>query len=289
MQPEFQQVQRQFAAHIRNPENNPAPAGLEPRRMKIYAELFYNNVEGFLATAFPVLRKLTPDQRWHAMARDFFSRHQCHTPLFHGIAEEFLKYLDSERGEVASDPAFLRELAHYEWVELALSVAEDKPEGISSSPSVAKPTHPDETPARPSMAGRTASSRTPPDFAKHEAVDPNGDLMHGVPVVSPLAWTLAYEFPVHRIAPEFQPAAPPASPTFVIVYRTLADEVKFMEINAVTARLMELAAEAPAAGRALLERVAVELKHPNPQAVVSEGENILNDLRRRGIILGTKR
>ncbi|MEK6807040.1 MAG: putative DNA-binding domain-containing protein [Pseudomonadota bacterium] len=248
---EFQQVQQRFAAHIRNPALNPAPADIEPRRMKIYADLFYNNVEGFLASGFPVLRKLTPDTRWHAMARDFFSRHQSHTPLFHRIAEEFLKYLDEERGEVAGDPAFLRELAHYEWVELALSVAEDK--------------------------------LTP------EHADPNGNLMSGVPVASPLAWTLAYEFPVHRLAPDFQPTAPAGAPTFLIVYRTLSDEVKFMEINAVTARLMELIAESPDAGRALLERVAAELKHPQPQAVVSEGEKILNDLHQRGIILGTKR
>lgn len=248
MQPEFQQVQRRFAAHIRDPEKNPAPADIEPRRMKIYAELFYNNVEGFLTTAFPVLRKLTPDERWHAMARDFFSRHQCHEPLFHRVAEEFLKYLDEERGEVAGDPTYLRELAHYEWVELALSVAEEK--------------------------------LTP------EIAEPNGDLMAGIPVVSPLAWTLAYEFPVHRIGPESQPAA---QLTFLIVYRTLSDEVKFMEINAVTARLMELAAESPDTGRALLQRVAAELKHPQPQTVVGEGEKILNDLRERGIILGTKR
>ncbi len=251
MQPEFQRVQQRFAAHLRDPALNPAPADVEPRRMKIYADLFYNNVENFLASGFPVLRKLTPDERWHAMARDFFSRHQSHTPLFHRIAEEFLKYLDTERGEVEGDPAFLRELAHYEWVELALSVAEDK----------LTPVH----------------------------AEPNGDLMNGVPVVSPLAWTLAYEFPVHRIGPDFQPAAATGAPTFVIVYRTLNDEVKFMEINAVTARLMELIAESPDTGRALLQRVATELKHPQPQAVVSEGEKILNDLRQRGIILGTKR
>ena len=49
-----------------------------------------------------------------------------HEPQFFRIAEEFLKYLDDERGEVADDPVFLRELAHYEWVELALSISQEE-------------------------------------------------------------------------------------------------------------------------------------------------------------------
>ena len=48
--PEFQQLQRQLTAHLRDP-GSPPPAGIEERRLKIYRELFYNNVEGFLANA----------------------------------------------------------------------------------------------------------------------------------------------------------------------------------------------------------------------------------------------
>ena len=58
----FQALQYRFAAHLRDPEHQPAPEGLEDRRLKIYRELFYNNVEDFLQTAFPVLRRITePD------------------------------------------------------------------------------------------------------------------------------------------------------------------------------------------------------------------------------------
>jgi len=249
--PAFQRLQYRFAAHLRDPRRFPAPRGIEPRRMKIYTELFYNNVEGFLANAFPVLRRITNDARWHALARDFFARHQSHQPLFHRIAEEFLKYLERERGRVKGDPPFLRELAHYEWVELALSVAQ--------------------APPAPELA------------------DPRGDLMERVPVVSPLAWALSYEFPVHRIGPEFKPEAPGAQPTHLVVYRDRHDDVKFLEINAVTARLLQLMAPGRATGRQLLQRVARELKHPRPEAVVAEGGTILSGLRERDIILGTKR
>jgi hypothetical protein len=249
--PRFQQVQYEFAAHIRDPQRSPAPAGIEDRRLQIYRELFYNNIEDFLQTAFPVLRQITPDETWHAMARDFYARHQCHQPQFFRIAEEFLGYLDAERGAVQGDPPFLRELAHYEWVELALSVSEHE--------------------------------LTP------ELADPNGDLLAGVPVLSPLAWTLAYDFPVHRISPDFMPASPGASPTLLVVYRNRADDVKFMEINPITARLLQLIEEAPDAGAKLLQAIADEIRHPQPQAVIAEGKTILASLRERDIILGTRR
>jgi uncharacterized protein len=249
--PAFQNLQYEFAAHIRDPEHQPAPAGIEDRRMNIYRELFYNNIEDFLANAFPVLRKITADERWHAMARDFYAKHQCREPQFFRIAEEFLRYLDDGRGSVDGDPVFLRDLAHYEWVELALSVSEEE--------------------LTPALA------------------NPNGDLLAETPVLSALAWTLAYDFPVHRIGPDFQPDAPAAQPTLLVVYRTRADEVKFMEINAITARLLQLIGDEPDTGAALLQRIAQEMRHPDPAEVVSEGRAILAGLRERDILLGTRR
>lgn len=246
----FQQEQFAFAAHLRDPARNPPPAGIEDRRLKIYRELFYNNVEGFLANGFPVIRGLTSDERWHAMARDFFARHHCHDPQFHRIAAEFLDYLENER-EAADDPPFLTELAHYEWVELDLSV------------DTAEPT--------PALA------------------EPNGDLLDGVPVVSPLTRVLEYRYPVHRISAQMQPQAPGEQPTYLIVYRDRLDAVGFMEANAVTARLMVLMEDEPASGRAQLLRIAAEMQHPEPEQIVRFGAPMLADLRARDILLGTRR
>ncbi len=246
----FQDLQRRFAAHLRDPAANPPPPGIEPRRLKIYTELFYNNVEGFLANAFPVMRSILAPAHWHAMVRDFFARHRCRDPQFHRIAAEFLDYLEQER-EASADPPYLRELAHYEWMELHLAVAPD----------------------------------APPD----EAVDPNGDLLRGVPVLSPLAAPLAYDFPVHRIRADYQPEAPAGQPCFLIVYRDRDDAVRFMEINPVTARLLELMQAEPASGRALLERIAAEIGHPQPEQVVAHGAEVLAGFRQRGILVGTRR
>ena len=282
---EFQALQRQFTAYLRNPEHTPAPGGMEERRLKIYRELFYNNIEGFLANAFPVLRQLTADAHWHSMVRDFFARHQSQDPLFHALAEEFLHYLEDERGSVAGDAPFLQELAHYEWVELALSIAEDELSpvlaGTDTVSCVSKGVR--EVPDRPAPAPASLRSGTV------SLADPNGDLLEGAPLISPVAWALAYDYPVHRIGPDFQPTAPGDAPTYLIVYRTRQDDVKFTEINAVTARLMALIEADPlATGRAHLHQIAAELG-ADAEAIVTAGHAMLLGLRARDVVLGTRR
>lgn len=248
--PAFLESEYRFAAHIRDPDHTARPDDIEDRRMAIYRDLLFNNVESFIASGFPVLREITPDDRWDAMVRDFFARHRSRTPLFMEIPREFLAYLDNERGEVEGDPPFLRELAHYEWVELALSIAEDPP--------------------------------------RDERVDPAGDLLDNRPAVSLLAWPLSYTFPVHRIGPDVQPDQPAEQPTHLLVYRDWQDEVGFIELNTVSARLMGLLLEENCgSGRQALEQIATELQHPNPAAVIAGGADILGQWREFGVLLGT--
>jgi len=247
----FTQHQYAFAAHIRQPDKNPAPEGIEDRRMAIYRELFYNNVEGFLSSGFPVLRTLMDDESWHAMARDFFASHHCHSPLFMEISREFLTYLEQERGERKDDFPFLRELAHYEWVELALSIAETEPEQVD---------------------------------------DPEGDLLENSPVLSNLAWPLSYQYPVHQISENFQPEAPADQPVYLMVYRANDDEVGFMELNAISARLFSLLQDNHSlTGRQALEQITTELNHPKREVVLDGGRQILQAWRERDIVLGVNR
>lgn len=251
-QPQFVRAQLQFAAHIRDPERNPRPADVEDRRMAVYRELFYSNVESFVASGFPVLRSLYADAAWHGLVRGFFAQHRCKTPYFLEIAEEFLRYLEHEHPTDANDPPFLLELAHYEWVELALQITDEQV-----------------------------------DF---QNVDPNGDLMDGVPVVSTLAWALSYRFPVHRISPDFRPAEPPAAITHLLVHRDRNDRMRFNEINAVTARLLTLAQENEnRTGRELLLSIANELAHGNGDAVMQGGAQLLQSLHQQGVVLGSVR
>jgi len=243
--PEFQRYQYAFTAHIRDPKAQPRPAGVEARRMKIYTELLYNNIEGFLLACFPVLRQVLGVRKWSALVRDFFRTHRSHTPYFRQIPDEFIQFLQSEWTPPAGYPPFTLALAHYEWIELLLSV----------------------------------SNRS----ADH-AMDPAGDLLDGVPLLNPVLANLRYDWPVHRIAPrrKTQPAE-----THLLVFRDTADQIQFIEINAFTARVVTLLETGTLSGRAALEQVADESRHPDRTLLVQAGGALLNDLRARGAILGS--
>ena len=245
----FQSTQYAFAAHIRDPLTHPLPADVEDRRMNIYRELFFNNVNGFLQSGFPVLHAIMPEHDWENMARDFFAHHHCHTPIFTEIAEEFLDYLQNERRATEDDLPFLLELAHYEWIELAVSIS---------------------------------------DADEHDpAVDPNGDLLNSHPVISAVAQNLSYHFPVHRIGPDFMPQQADDEPTHLVVYRNRRDVVVFLEINAVTQSLIQILKENPdVTGLDAVTRIAQQLRHPDPQTVINAGTELLYELRHRDIIIG---
>jgi hypothetical protein len=250
--PDFQTHQYDLAAHIRDPDAHPAPAGIEDRRLAIYRTLFFNNMSGLLAKTFPVLSKILGEDSWRSLVRDFFSLHESHTPLFLEVPREFLRYLESERGQLDGDLPFMLELAHYEWVELALAIDERD--------------------------------------ADLTEVDTGGDLLEGQPVLSPLFRSLTYCYPVHQLSPAFQPREAPQEPTRLLVYRNLDDQVSFIEINAVTTRLLELLAEGhETTGRQALEIIAQELDHPKHETVVDGGLEILERLRDCHVVLGVRR
>lgn len=243
-------LQTAFAAHLRDPQNQPAPEGVEERRVNIYRQLFFNNINKLLASNFPVIRKILGNRAWRQLVRDFCIEHRCHTPLFPELPREFLRYLENSRDD-QSDPPFLLELAHYEWVELALSLDETELEEIE--------------------------------------VNREGDLMNEVPLLSPLAWPLTYRYPLHLIGPDFMPTAEPAQLTHLLAYRTADYTVRFMHLNDVTRLLLNLLQESQATtGLELMNEMASKINHPDPLTVIKKGEELLLELRTKGIILGTR-
>jgi len=246
--PDFRAAQLEFAAHIRNPDEHPAPSEIEPRRMKIYVELFYNNIENFLASGFPIARKILLAQgAWHDLVRDFVHHHASSSPYFLEISQEFLSFLGDL--DDAQLPDFLLELCHYEWVELALSVSEI-------------------------------------DLGELD-VDPEADLLDGPIVISPLIWKLAYRYPVHLIGEKFQPEQPSDEPTYLIVNRCRDDRVSFLAANALTMRLLDILAEQPMLDAALAE-LAAELPDLDTEVVHNKGIETLKQLRDAEIVLGVE-
>ena len=251
--PDFQRRQQAFAAHIRDPQAVPLPDGIDERRMAVYRNLFFNNLRSLLGTMFPVLKKIHAAARWDALVRAFMKQHRAQTPYFLQLPAEFLAFLREEFVPQADDYPFLAELAHYEYAELALSISE----------------------------------------AVNDAgeVNPDGDLLAGIPAKSRLAWVFSYRFPVHRIAPDFLPAAAAADPLHLAIYRRADDSIGFLELNAVSARLVHEIEhnDADRSGEQILHALAGEIGYTDVDAFVRHGGSTLRQLRERDILVGTRK
>ena len=220
---------------------------MEPRRLAVYRDLFFNNIAGLLGGNFPVIRRTLGEEGWTTLVRRFYAEHRSRTPLFPEIAREFIRYLES-RDETSGDPPWLAELAHYEWIELAVQI----------------------------------------DDSTLSAHDPHGDLLDGVPVVSPWVRALAYRWPVHTIGPTHQPIAPPPEPTLLLVRRDADGRARFAAISPLVYRLLELLSTADRSGRASLQTLAAEAGAPADDAFLAEGAAMLDRMRAEGTLLGTR-
>lgn len=234
-------LQRRFAARIRDPQQA-LPPGIATERMAIYEELFFNNLDGFISSGFPVLRRLFDEPRWHRLVRAFMREHRCRTPYFSQLGEEFIGWLQDGYRAEEGDPPFLLELAHYEWVELALSLAEAPVETLPQAWSW-----------------------------------------------SPLAWPLAYRWPVHRLGPSHRPVEPPAEPTCLLVWRDPAERVRFLHLSPFAYRLAQRLSEEGEASMTLLPLLRELAGSCGLSADAEYFENafaLLEDWHAQGILMG---
>jgi len=235
-----------FAAHLRDPDRHAPPQDINERRMQVYRELYFNNIQSLLAGNFPVIRRTLGEDRWMALVRAFCREHCPQTPLFSEIAQEFIHFLDTAPSE--ADAPWLLELAHYEWIELALQ--------ISDAP---LPAH-----------------------------DPDGDLLAGVPVCSPWYRALAYQWPVHRIGPGYQPVESPPQPTLLLARRDGSSRIVFSELSPLLFLLLErLEAEPTCSGREQLLALAAGALLDADEGFMRDGAAMLQQLRECGCLLGT--
>jgi len=164
----FQDIQQAFTDAIRSEEQSDFQ-GVEARRLAVYRELFFNNVEGFIAGTFPVLKECLDEKLWHNMVREFFKKHESETPYFLEISEEFLAFLQTEESAQLNLPEFAYSLAHWEWMELFADAYEAEQE------------------------------------PKAEGINLDSDVLTSIET----AWLQAYEYPVHQIIPTEEVAQQP--------------------------------------------------------------------------------
>ncbi len=108
-------------------------------------------------------------------------------------------------------------------------------------------------------------------------------------MLSALIRPIVYQFPVHNISLDYLPESAAEQPTYLVVFRNRNDEIGFLELNSVAARLLELLQQkSDRTGKELLLLIAAELQHPDPAAVIKGGLEIMQGMHEKDIILGTK-
>jgi uncharacterized protein len=237
----FQQYQLEFTAHLRDPKANKKPAKVNDARMAVYREIVFNNLFGAVSACYPVCQQCVGKRAWQRLVRGFFADYAASSPFFREIPQHFLAYLN----QAQQLPDYLPQLAHYEWVELALA----------------------------SQVTQT------PRLSRH------CDLLNEIPVLAPAHQLLTYDYPVHHISPRFKPNT--HTQTFLLVFRNVHNMVKFIELNPMTYQLLHLIQQNQLTGKQALTQLAAAMQHPDVNAVIGFGEEILNDLVERGAIIGS--
>ena len=89
---------------------------------------------------------------------------------------------------------------------------------------------------------------------------------------------------MHRISPAYRPRKP--SPTVLLVYRNAEHAVKFIEINEITAQLLDIFADGPQTAQDALKLLAKRMGQANPDALQIHGRQLLADFIQQNIISG---
>lgn len=243
----LQQQQQALTRYLRDPEHQTPPTDMNAARVEVYRDLVFNNVSQLLSGTFPVLIRIIGEPRWRLLVRGFLRDWRAQTPKFAEIAGEFVDYLAAQPQVLQQGqwPAFLLELAHYEWVEMVLHQS---------------------------------------DAAALPLTDP-ALLLHLPLQVSALAWPLAYVWPVHELDPNNQPDTPPTQSTLLLVRRTEDFSVKFSLLSPLALRLLRRIGEfAALTGREQLQGLAQEAGQAASAEFLANGVALLRQMHEDRVV-----
>jgi hypothetical protein len=214
----------------------------------VYEEIVFNNLFESVSACFPIASKVMGKRKWLKLIQAFMRDYSAHSPLFRKIPEQFLEYLDMP------SPELQQLMPDYLNSLCHYEWVELLVGGIEE-------TNP-------------------------KGMQANGDLATNKPVFSATMQLLHYDYAVHKISPRKKPQF--KTSTQLLVYRNVDDMVKFIELNAVTYRLISLLLNEAITGKQALTLLAKELQHPQPESIIEFGLSILEDLRNQGVIIGTR-
>ena len=161
---EFRQTQFALASHLRDPLSVPLPEGINAADTSACSQDMVDHLCAILAPAFPVMHALLGDDIWGLTVRLFLKDTLSHMPWATDVQRAFMTHVCTS-AEMHHLPAWVQDLAHFEWLQGAVS----------------------------------ATPVTWPAFIA------SGDTMHHVVVLNPTHIEAAYEWPVHSIDSDHKP------------------------------------------------------------------------------------
>lgn len=109
--------QTQFSATMREQHN-----ACDHPAVKRYQHLVMNNFYQLISRCFPVLFSILPQALLEQLLSNFVKQTKTATPLFYQLPAFFMRYLQSYQHQ---EYPFIAALAHYEWIELEVDLAEE--------------------------------------------------------------------------------------------------------------------------------------------------------------------
>lgn len=111
------------------------------------------------------------------------------------------------------------------------------------------------------------------------------DLLNEKPILAPAHMLLSYDYAVQSISKLNQPKS--TEQTHLLVFRNAENQVKFIVLNALTFQLLNLIKENKVTSKQALTKLAEEVSHPNKDAIIAFGVEVLADLANQHAIIGS--
>ncbi|GGY77031.1 DUF2063 domain-containing protein [Cellvibrio zantedeschiae] len=197
----FQHTQLAFTEYLRGNTSGDSANDKKSRQEEIYRDLIYKNISQCISDVFQTTKSIIPESEWEAMIREFIKIHPSHTPYFLEICQEFLAYFVNTRKLQPTDYPFIIELMHFEWIQLAIDIAD-----LSLPETTCIP-----EPAESSLWN-----------------------------ASPFVVGLTYSYPVHIIDKDYLPIEQTAQPTYLLVHRKRNDDLEILETDGLSLRIIQL-------------------------------------------------
>lgn len=124
---DFQRYQAEFTAHIRAPKLHKKPAKVDAQRMAVYEKAVFNNIAESVSVCFPVSQAVLGKHVWDKILHEFVAKFAAASPIFREIPAQFLQFLSAKK----LLPISIQQLAHYEWVELAINTQQTEAAKLS--------------------------------------------------------------------------------------------------------------------------------------------------------------